>query len=173
MRRTRKWTTEQLRKPCTVRALGPQSLWLPAACKEAEVINIPLLALPVRQPAWVRCRERREVVSVFSLASYLLSVENMVYNRLPAWHLQRKPGERCLLTVSAIPGGESLTFPAPLHGFPESVCLLQPYSRLSLFCFCLSPQNSFTYLTILNPLIYCLFISVWCVECLFISHSCI
>lgn len=61
----------------------------------------------------------------------------------------------------------------PLLGFPESVCLLQPYSRLSLFCFCLSPRNSFTYLTILNPLIYCVFISVWCVECLFISHSCI
>lgn len=62
---------------------------------------------------------------------------------------------------------------SPLLGFPESACLLQPYSRLSLFCFCLSPRNSFTYLTILNPLIYCMFISVWCVECLFISHSCI
>lgn len=128
MRRARKWATGQLRKPCIVRAPGPQSLWLPAACKEAEVINIPLLSLR----EGVRCRERREVVSVFSLASYRLSVENMVYNRLPAWHLRRKPGEGCLLTLSAIPGGEfsysppSLVFQNPLVCYSHTVD--SPYS---------------------------------------------
>ena len=127
---------------------------------------------PVRQPAEVRCQGNRNRWSYYSFWFYiclmrlwLTQISRLDMYRDGAksdacWHYQQ------FLEGSFHTFFSGLAFLSLFLCSPVHLAILYPRC-------CLSPWNSFVYLAILNPLIYCSFISVWCIKCLFISHSCI